>query len=51
MGHVEAHTKEPKKRVGGRPIVYHVTLSSEDASFCDSGCEFLGRSRDPQGPR
>jgi len=25
-----AHTKEPKKRVGGRPIVYHVKLSSEE---------------------
>jgi transposase len=30
MGHVEAHTKEPKQRTGGRPIVDHVTLSSEE---------------------
>ena len=30
MGHVEAHTTEPKQRAGGRPIVDHVTLSSEE---------------------
>jgi len=45
MGHVEAHTKEPKKRVGGRPIVYHVKLSSEERARLEA---FVRRTTAPQ---